>query len=157
MTALFKTSTSWINLATKLPPSVETIKLTDTDAPLLYDEAADLAHILEKLIKEKESVSQSSAVSASWTWNPNSVIQIGRQGEPDQLLPTSPNARSLKVEIPYQCDNERRQAGSHCRYADLRWLAARQGVEIHTNRVERCIGPWNTLFCHVREPKMTRE
>lgn len=145
-------ATPWINLASTLPPSVETIKLTDTNYPLLYNEAIGLAKMLEKVIKAKDArLSKLRGLCV--------VDVISQFAHPEwasrrarQLSQTAPVKETFNTQKPYGSDAERRHAGIHCFCAGLRRLAARHGVEIHTNPVEGCVGPGSTLFCHLREP-----
>jgi hypothetical protein len=148
--AASSTTNIWINLASRLPPSVETIKLTNTVKPLLYGEAADLVKMLEKVIQAKATrLTKLRGLCivdvTSETGHPKWATRSARRS----LL--VPSVARIEVSLPYTCDEQRRETGIHYWAADLRHVAARHAVEIHTDPLEECIGPGSTLFCQLRD------
>jgi hypothetical protein len=144
-----RSASTWIDLASKLSPSVETIKLVDTEYPLYPQEAISLVKVLENVVKAKLAhlprlrglcVVEVTSEFAHPEW----AARRRRQFLPAATIQSDTQAL-------YESEAERRQAGIHYWCTDLRLLAARSGVEIHTNPVEACVGPRSTLFCHFRD------
>jgi hypothetical protein len=142
-------ASTWIDLANKLSSSVETIKLVDTEYSLHPQDAISLVKVLENVVKAKRvhlpKLRGLCVVKVTSEFaHPDWAARRARQFLPAATI-------QFHAQALYESEAERRQAGIHYWCTDLRRLGASNGVEIHIDPDEACVGPWSTLFCHFRD------